>query len=86
MIRSRKVKLMGSQTHAGFDIRFYDERRKRVGGKRIGPWTGSSSWRSRSTRLEVPESARLAVIAVGLFGATGELSVDGFEVDASSSE
>ncbi len=82
LIRRKTVRLAGPNAHAGIDIRFYNEQRARVGGKRIGPWTGSSAWSPRSTRLRIPPNARLAVLAIGLFGATGEMSVDKIQVAA----
>ncbi len=57
-------------------VSFFDEDRGAVGQQFVGPWTGSFSWQRRSARLQVPSTARVAVVAVGLMGATGQLSCD----------
>jgi protein-L-isoaspartate(D-aspartate) O-methyltransferase len=80
MVRRKSIRLVGRNGHSGIDISFYDERRARVGAKRIGPWTGSAKWTLKTSRLRVPPNARLAVLAIGLFGATGELSIDKLQV------
>ena len=48
----------------------------------VGPWTGSFDWKQVTQEMDVPPAARLAVIGIGLFGATGELSVDQVSVEA----
>lgn len=79
-VKRRSVRLTGSNAHSGLDVRFYDEKRRRVGGKRVGPWAGSSRWSPKSVTLDVPPRTRLAVLAVGLFGASGELHLDNVRI------
>jgi protein-L-isoaspartate(D-aspartate) O-methyltransferase len=55
-------------------VTFYDEDRVTIGEKIIGPWRGSSDWKTEARRLEVPVAAREAIVRIGLFGATGEVS------------
>jgi protein-L-isoaspartate(D-aspartate) O-methyltransferase len=57
-------------------ISFFDENRMPVGQQAVGPWTGSFDWQLRSAHLKVPPTARVAIVALGLLGATGELSCD----------
>ncbi len=57
-------------------VSFFDEDRSPVGQQFVGPWTGSFDWQRRSARLQVPAKARVAIVAVGLLGATGQLSCD----------
>jgi protein-L-isoaspartate(D-aspartate) O-methyltransferase len=63
-------------------VEFYGEDRAPVGQAMIGPWSGSSPWQAVSQSIDVPAGARLAVIGVGLFGATGELLIDQVSVEA----
>jgi len=57
-------------------LNFFDENRAPAGRQELGPWLGNSDWSTKQARFKVPSRARLAVLAVGLFGATGELSLD----------
>ncbi|MEM9657514.1 MAG: protein-L-isoaspartate(D-aspartate) O-methyltransferase [Planctomycetota bacterium] len=57
-------------------IEFFDTQRAPVGTAKIGAWEGTFDWERRQHEIDVPARARLAVVAVGLFGATGELSID----------
>lgn len=57
-------------------VTFYDENRGTIGEKLLGPWHGSSDWNTEAKKVEVPVRAREAIIRIGLFGATGELSLD----------
>jgi protein-L-isoaspartate(D-aspartate) O-methyltransferase len=55
-------------------ITFYDEDRGTIGERYLGLWRGSGDWKLESKRLEVPIRAREAIVRIGLFGATGEVS------------
>jgi protein-L-isoaspartate(D-aspartate) O-methyltransferase len=57
-------------------VEFYGENRSPVGQTMIGPWRGTFDWRREERRITVPSRAKLAVVGVGLFGATGQLDVD----------
>jgi protein-L-isoaspartate(D-aspartate) O-methyltransferase len=62
------------------ELSFFDEQRAPIGSQVLGPWHGTSDWAGRRTIVNVPPQSRLSVLAVGLFGATGELSVDRLNV------
>jgi len=57
-------------------VSFFDENRVPVGQETLGSWRGTFDWQRRSAHLKVPPAARVAIVAVGLLGATGELSCD----------
>ena len=61
-------------------VTFYDEDRATIGERVVGPWTGTSDWKYEMRTLEVPVRAREALIRIGLFGATGEISYDDISV------
>jgi protein-L-isoaspartate(D-aspartate) O-methyltransferase len=61
-------------------ITFYDELRATVGRVFIGPWQGTFDWREVTAREKVPPRAREAIVHIGLFGATGELSFDNIRI------
>ena len=54
-------------------VTFYDEDRHTIGEKYLGPWHGTSDWKTETKKLDVPP-AREAIVRIGLFGATGEVS------------
>ena len=56
-------------------IVFFNANRQPIGRYPIGPWSGSFDWVNKSRRVKVPPSARLASLEVGLWGATGQISV-----------
>lgn len=68
----------GRQKHenARLVVEFYSENRSPIRQITLGPWTGTFEWTKRSRKISVPPTARLAVLGIGLFGATGTLSVD----------
>ncbi|HWB11256.1 MAG TPA: protein-L-isoaspartate(D-aspartate) O-methyltransferase [Pirellulales bacterium] len=57
-------------------VSFFDEQRAPIGQAGVGYWSGSMTWTRQQGKLNVPRSARMAVVAIGLFGATGEISFD----------
>lgn len=67
---------------ATLGITFYDDNRSEVGYRYLQPWQGTSAWQNVKESVRVPSKAREAVVRVGLFGATGDLSVDGIRVEA----
>ena len=62
-------------------VTFYDEDRKDLGAAILGPFQGSSDWRKRDRTLRVPPRAKEALLRIGLFGATGEISFDSIELE-----
>ncbi len=63
-------------------IAYFDEGRLPIGDGQLGPWSGSFDWRQQRARLAVPEKARMAIVWIGLLGATGEISFDGITMTA----
>ena len=58
------------------EVQFYDENRATIGDQTFGARRGSSDWKTEAKKIDVPVRAREAIIRIGLFGATGELSLD----------
>jgi protein-L-isoaspartate(D-aspartate) O-methyltransferase len=57
---------------------FYGEDRRPVGQPAsFGDWTGTFPWREDGDSIAVPRDARMAIVWIGLHGATGEISFDG---------
>jgi protein-L-isoaspartate(D-aspartate) O-methyltransferase len=63
-------------------ISFYDPDREEIGVGYLGPFVGTADWQQYRKRIRVPPSAREAIIRLGLFGATGELSFDDVRIEA----
>ena len=61
---------------AGFILEFYGPNRAPIKFIREGHENGDLDWTHKSIRSRVPSRARLAVIGIGLFGATGEAMFD----------
>jgi len=59
-----------------FAITFYDKDRDIIKTTGVGPWRGSFPWQTQSKVIEVPPQAREAIVRIGLFGGTGEISFD----------
>ena len=59
---------------------YFDEKRALVGKSALGPWMGSFPWTRMSAQAPVPPEARTAIVAIGLLGATGEVSLDDVEL------
>ncbi len=71
-----------AEHHAQALVEFYAENRAAVGQAVLGPWRGTFDWQQRSQSVRVPAAARLAVIGLGLFGATGEIAFDAVAIEA----
>lgn len=57
-------------------ISFYDESRKDLGFRLVGHFKGTHDWQLVEEVVPVPPQAREGILRIGLFGATGSLSVD----------
>jgi protein-L-isoaspartate(D-aspartate) O-methyltransferase len=57
-------------------VTFFDEQRGAIAQQALGPWNGSFPWSQKRTTVQVPLEARLAIVAIGLLGATGEVAFD----------
>ena len=64
------------QDMADVVLTFYDEGQKDVSTTYLGPLTGTSDWQLLSKQVRVPHSAKMAIVRVGLFGATGIAKFD----------
>lgn len=97
-IDGRKVRRIDfSATMASFNVRegshpdhvplagitFYDGNRDALNTITLGPLLGTQDWQQLVRRqVKVPETAREAIVRVGLFGATGKASFDNVSVEA----
>ena len=64
-------------------LEFYDEQRKRCGSVEIPVPQRDFDWKQFSSKaIEVPESARMAILQIGLFGMTGTIWFDDVQVAA----
>lgn len=64
----------------GFIIEYYGKNRAPVGFKRQGGWQGTFDWSQKTIRLNVSPRTRLAVVGIGLLGATGEMRFDAMKI------
>ncbi len=64
------------QSGPRFAVTFYDENRRELTTRWLGPWTGDTPWRLVSEEVAVPRNAREAIVRIGLFGATGIAEFD----------
>ncbi len=46
-------------------VTFYDEDRATIGEKVLGPWRGTSDWKTETKKIDVPAAAREAIIRIG---------------------
>ncbi len=65
------------------NVSFFDDKQAPCGSQSAGPWYGTISWVKKQATIQVPPKAKLAVIAVGMFGATGEFAIDSVDVKVS---
>ncbi|MBP86427.1 MAG: protein-L-isoaspartate O-methyltransferase [Planctomycetaceae bacterium] len=61
-------------------ITFYDANRKDLGHNWIGPFRGKSDWKKVSKKFRVPPQACEGLVRIGLFGVTGEISLDAVQL------
>jgi protein-L-isoaspartate(D-aspartate) O-methyltransferase len=61
-------------------VHFYDENRATISDQMVGSLRGSSDWKIEAKKIAVPAGAREAIIRIGLFGGTGELSLDDLRI------
>jgi protein-L-isoaspartate(D-aspartate) O-methyltransferase len=60
---------------------FYDDHRRDLGLRWVGPWTNDSDWQEFTGEVRVPDGAREMILAIGLFGATGKASFDDLRLE-----
>lgn len=61
-------------------IVFYDRERKFLGQETVGPWFGTFAWKQERAVVAVPARAELAVVGIGLMGATGQCALDDLRI------
>jgi len=79
-VRLKGVKPARNNALPAFMITFYDQNRREVGHNWLGPWRGTQDWKNYEKTFRVPQASREAIIRVGLYGATGEVSFDDIRV------
>jgi len=65
---------------AGILVEFYGNNRQAVSLRRFPVASGSFDWKQLTFRIRVPAATQLAVIGIGLFGATGEVHFDDVKI------
>ena len=63
-------------------VSFFDDHRRDLGLRWIGPWHGNTTWQRFSSVINVPGEAREMILRIGLFGATGSAAFDDLRIDA----
>lgn len=64
------------------EISFYDQNRGTIKNVLVGPWGRHPSWIEQAVTIPVPARARLGTVAIGMFGATGQVMVDQLRIHA----
>lgn len=62
-------------------VTFYDDDRKEVGMSLLGTFLGSGDWKQYTKEIRVPSQSRQAIVRLGLFGSTGEISFDDVRIE-----
>lgn len=62
------------------EIRFFDEKRRFVGGDWTGGWNMTFDWVKKERLFAVPRQAKFAVIRISLGGGTGEIRFDNLKL------
>lgn len=62
-------------------LTFYNEDQKDVSTTYLGPLTGTSDWQLLTKQVRVPHSAKMAIVRIGLFGATGVAKFDNVRLE-----
>ncbi|MBI2479216.1 MAG: protein-L-isoaspartate(D-aspartate) O-methyltransferase [Planctomycetia bacterium] len=65
------------------NVSFFDDKQAPCGSQSVGPWYGTITWVKKQATIQIPPQAKLAVIAVGMFGAVGEFAVDAVDLTVS---
>jgi protein-L-isoaspartate(D-aspartate) O-methyltransferase len=67
---------------ANLQVIFYDVSRRPISDSIVTRWIGTFNWRDVVASVRVPDTAREAVIRIGLNGATGRLYADAITMSA----
>lgn len=71
-----------SKRQASVAISFFDEGRSPIRTEVLGPWSGTMDWIEHTQQIGISSRCRLAVVAVGMFGAVGQFSLDDLSIRA----
>ena len=61
-------------------ITFYDRNRAQLGNRWIGPFQGTTPWRTEKVVIRVPREATEGILRIGLFGAVGTIDFDAVDI------
>lgn len=64
----------------GLYFHFYDDQRRDISNQLVGPWQGTSDWKTDIKTIPVPLKAREMIVRVGLNGGTGDLWIDDIQM------
>lgn len=82
MVRGARIEPgPGKYAVASLVVAFYSAERETLGQVAVGGWRGDLGWTPVRSRIEVPATAREAILGLGLYGATGTLSFDRLAVE-----
>lgn len=70
------------QDMADIVLTFYNENQKDISTTYLGPVIGTSDWTELTKKVRVPLSAKMAIVRIGLFGATGVAKFDNVRLNA----
>jgi protein-L-isoaspartate(D-aspartate) O-methyltransferase len=62
-------------------VSFFDQDRRDLGLRWIGPWLGDTPWQEFTGNLNVPNAAREMILRIGLFGVTGTAAFDNLQLE-----
>ena len=81
-VRGRNIRppLVDPTVRPKLVITFYNQKRAELTTALVGPWSGTFDWAENHKRIAVPRDARLAVLYLGMMGATGEISFDNVSI------
>ncbi len=85
-VRAKRIEPASAREAPIVAITFYDDQRATVADVALGPWRGTFDWKRESRSIRVPTSSREAVLRLGLFGATGEISFDEVALEVTTRE
>lgn len=57
-------------------VTFYDNERRELATRWLGPWSGDTAWQQASETIRVPPTTREMIVRIGLFGAKGVAEFD----------
>jgi protein-L-isoaspartate(D-aspartate) O-methyltransferase len=63
-------------------VTLYDGNRREIGHHWIGPFHGTALWTQVRKSIRIPAESREGILRIGLFGATGKISLDAVTLEA----